>query len=197
MAPPFPQNLPSKPVVGVLASQAKGHTGPQAGVMHRLGRLAQHLCLTGPSAARKESLTLSRVEPGKPCKPPPWQRVDRGGAAWQNRDSQGEVAFDGKLWIMGGWYQSYGSPPRDVWNSSDGESWDMVTSAAGWKHSDFPMTTVFKDRIFMMGGWTDGRLPTHSASNEVWCSQDGAAWTQLTSNAGWSPRLAVRRDVGS
>jgi hypothetical protein len=114
------------------------------------------------------------------------------GAWWplQPRDSQGEVAFGGQLWMMGGWFGSIERPPRDVWCSSNGKNWQLVTDQAGWRHSDFPMSVVFQGRMFMMGGWKDGRLPTCGASNEVWCSSNGKNWTQLTSGAAWSPRLS-------
>lgn len=41
-----------------------------------------------------------------------------------------------------------------------------------------------------MGGWYNGRLPGHSASNQVWSSKDGANWEQVTDSAPWSARLA-------
>ena len=100
-------------------------------------------------AAGDSTPVLARPEPGRDTAAHPFERVT-ASADWQNRDSQGEVAFDGKLWILGGWYESFASPPRDVWSSSTGESWDLVTDEAGWRHSDFPMTAVFKDRIFIM-----------------------------------------------
>ena len=121
------------------------------------------------SAARAETLALSRPEPGRSTAHAPWELVT-SDPGWQARDSQGEVAFDGKLWLLGGWFESFDAPPRDVWSSSTGASWEKVTGTAAWKHSDFPMTAAFKDRIFIMGGWTNGRLPDHSASNEVWAS---------------------------
>ena len=98
--------------------------------------------------------------------------------------------YKNRLWIMGGWFNSYASPPRDVWSTADGKSWNMVTKKAAWKHSDFSMAAVFKDQMFFMGGWYNGRLPDHSASNQVWASKDGANWKQVTKNAGWSPRIA-------
>lgn len=112
-------------------------------------------------------------------------------AAWQPRDSQGEAVFRDKLWILGGWFNSFEAPPRDVWNSPDGKSWNRVTSSAPWLHSDLPMSIAFKNRLWMMGGWYNGRLPGHSASNAVWSTRDGAQWKQETANAGWSPRLAA------
>ena len=45
---------------------------------------------------------------------PNWVKV-ADPAGWQPRDSSGELVFRGRLWILGGWYQSFEAPPRDVW----------------------------------------------------------------------------------
>jgi hypothetical protein len=121
---------------------------------------------------------------------PDWVPVtDR--AAWQPRDSQGEVVFNDRLWIFGGWFNSYEAPPRDVWSSPDGKHWSLVQKDAPWKHSDLSMSVVFRDKMWFMGGWYNGRLPGHSASNEVWSSTDGEQWQQVTPASQWTPRLAA------
>jgi len=118
-----------------------------------------------------------------------WVQVtDR--AAWTPRDSQGEVVYQDKMWIFGGWFDSYQPAPRDVWNSSDGMNWELVTAEAGWRSSDVPMTLVFQDKMWFMGGWYNGRLAGHTATNEVWWSTDGKRWKQAA-NAGWSPRMGA------
>lgn len=123
-------------------------------------------------------------------KAPNWvKETDQAG--WQPRDSQGEVVYNGQLWIFGGWFNSFEAPPRDVWSSPDGKTWKLVEKTAPWKHSDLPMTLVFDNKMWIMGGWFNGRLPGHSASNEVWWSTDGAKWEQATPSAGWSPRIAA------
>jgi hypothetical protein len=94
------------------------------------------------------------------------------------------------MWILGGWFNSFAAPPRDVWSSADGITWTCVQPDAPWLHSDLPMTITFRDRMWIMGGWYNGRLPGHSASNQVWSSEDGFSWKQETGNAAWSPRLA-------
>lgn len=119
-----------------------------------------------------------------------WVRVTER-AGWQARDSQGELVFDDQLWIFGGWFDSFEAPPRDVWSSRDGKEWRLVQANAPWKHSDLPMSVTFSNRIWIMGGWFNGRLPGHSASNEVWSSSDGENWNQVTAAAGWSPRIAA------
>lgn len=121
---------------------------------------------------------------------PPLQWVLEGQAAWQPRDSQAEYVFQDRLWIMGGWRNSFEAPPRDVWSSRDGKTWELVQPNAPWLHSDLAMNVTFKDRMWIFGGWYNGRLPDHSASNQVWSSGDGLQWQQVTASAAWSPRIA-------
>jgi hypothetical protein len=118
-----------------------------------------------------------------------WQMVtDQAG--WQPRDSQGEAVFGGRMWIMGGWFDSYIPAPRDVWSSADGKRWDLVTETAGWRSSDIPMTLAYRDRIWFMGGWYNGRLPGYEATCEVWSSTDGAEWDR-SRDAAWSARMGA------
>ena len=122
--------------------------------------------------------------------PPNWVKVT-GKAGWKPRDSQGEVVYKNRLWIFGGWFDSYSAPPRDVWSSADGKTWKPVQKTAPWKHSDLSMSVVFKNRMWFMGGWYNGRLKGHSAGNSVWSSTDGVKWALATKTAGWTPRLAA------
>jgi len=123
-------------------------------------------------------------------KAPDWVKVT-DDARWQARDSQGEVVYHNQLWIFGGWFNSYEAPPRDVWSSPDGKKWKLVKEDAPWKHSDLSMSITFNNKMWFMGGWFNGRLPGHSASNQVWSSSDGANWQQATDDAGWTPRIAA------
>lgn len=120
---------------------------------------------------------------------PEWVR-ETGNAAWQARDSQGELVYKNKLWILGGWFNSKEAPPRDVWNSADGKDWKLVNRNAPWIHSDLPMSVTFKNKMWMMGGWYNGRLDGHSAGNAVWSSTDGTNWKSETERAPWSARAA-------
>jgi hypothetical protein len=106
---------------------------------------------------------------------------------WAARDSAGELVYDGKMWLFGGW------PGHmcDVWHSADGMEWTMATREAAWIHCDLPTTLVYQNRMWFMGGWAGGRSPTASSSNQVWHSPDGANWECATRNAAWSPRLGA------
>jgi hypothetical protein len=121
---------------------------------------------------------------------PDWELVTPK-AAWQARDSQGEVVFRDRLWILGGWFDSFKHAPRDVWSTADGKHWERVVEEAPWRHSDLAMSLVFDDRMWMLGGWYGGRMPEHQAGHEVWSSRDGKVWEQATAAAGWTPRLAA------
>lgn len=106
--------------------------------------------------------------------------MDTGdGSGWlEAAGLVGEAVFRGRMWILGGWFDSYSAPPRDVWSSENGRDWVLETEQAPWKHSDLPMVTVFRDRMWLMGGWYNGRLEGHGASNEVWSTGDGREWRQ-------------------
>ncbi len=120
-----------------------------------------------------------------------WKLVT-SDAGWQPRDSSGELVFRNRMWIFGGWFDSYSAPPRDVWSSADGRTWEQATPSAPWLHSDLPMTVAFQDRMWLMGGWYNGRLDGHSATNQVWSSTDGKQWEQHQASGNrWSPRLAA------
>jgi hypothetical protein len=121
---------------------------------------------------------------------PDWVRATEK-APWRPRDSCGEVVLNGRMWLIGGWFQSFEDPPRDVWSSADGADWKLEARAIDYKHTDLPMTLAFKGRMWIMGGWHGGRLKHASATNEVWSSADGVTWRQETKAAGWSPRLAA------
>src|SRR3954452_17218012 len=100
-------------------------------------------------AFRPFAFCLAVLSGVSPDTAPDWVKVtDKAG--WRPRDSSGEVVFKDRLWILGGWFDSFSAPPRDVWNSPDGKTWKLVTNEAPWKHSDLPMTLVFKDRMWLM-----------------------------------------------
>lgn len=128
-------------------------------------------------------------EPANPeSATPNWVQVT-AHADWHPRDSQGDIVFSDRMWILGGWLDSNSSPPRDVWSSGDGKDWTLATRAAPWRHSDFPMSVNYDGKMWVMGGWHNGRLSDASASNAVWSSKDGTDWKQETPHADWSPRL--------
>ena len=107
-------------------------------------------------------------------------------APWSPRAFHAVLAFDNKLWLIGGgkWLPS-AEVYSDIWNSPDGVHWTKVTDKAPGHPRFWFSSLVYKNRMWIMGGMQDAK---HYFSNDVWCSTDGLIWTQLNSDKVWSRR---------
>ena len=76
---------------------------------------------------------------------------------------------------------------NDVWSSSDGKHWELATSSAGWAPRAYHQAVVLNGKIYVLGG--GNYVPEYHARNDVWCSEDGVHWTEVTESAAWHPRL--------
>ncbi len=126
-------------------------------------------------------------------------------AVW-NLDQPGRVlhyvvAFNNKLWVMGGQAmpalldpapQPYPTTPilyADVWNSSDGANWNFV-GALPHALGMICGAVVFDNQLWVIGGGTYGDDDQNTAGtvyNEVWSTTDGVNWTQHASGP-WPAR---------
>ena len=118
-----------------------------------------------------------------------WQKL-ADSSDFRPRDSAGEYWFNNKIWIMGGWEDSFSPNPRDVWSFTRDSGWKLEAAAAPWTHGDLSGAIVHANRMWLLGGWANGRLANASASNEVWSSSDGTNWTRHPT-PGWEPRLGL------
>ena len=116
-----------------------------------------------------------------------WELVT-SSAPWGNRSEHSVVAYNNKLWLMGGYLSS--TRKNDVWYSTDGTNWTETTSSADWSARNDAASLVFDNKIWIFGGRDSSGL-----KNDVWYSTDGSSWTQATSSAGWSSRNAHRAVV--
>ncbi|MFO7669657.1 MAG: hypothetical protein R6W31_08375 [Bacteroidales bacterium] len=115
-----------------------------------------------------------------------WKEVTKK-AQWSNRSDHAAVAFQGKLWIFGGYD---GGRTRgdtyleDIWNSADGKDWSLVTESAPWKGRQGHTVTVFNDgngdALYLVGGFeVDEETGYRQYTNDVWRSADGVTWIQI------------------
>ena len=117
--------------------------------------------------------------------------LETDNAGWCPRVSPMFAVFKDKMWVLGGTENFYDHSDamikNDVWSSADGKEWELVTANAGWSKRGHGQAVVFDGKMWIMGGglWH----PEHVATNDVWCSEDGANWTQVTAAAPWKPRL--------
>ena len=69
-------------------------------------------------------------------------------AAWSNRYDHAAVVFKGKMWIFGGYDSSRMKGDtylEDIWNSTNGKDWTLVTDSAPWKGRRGQTVTLFND----------------------------------------------------
>jgi hypothetical protein len=101
------------------------------------------------------------------------------------------------MWILGGTENYYfgddSSLKNDVWQSSDGSCWDLVTENAPWSPRAYHRAVVHDNKIWVIAG--GNYVPDHYVHNDVWCSEDGVNWEQVTEHAPWGPRLWFRSVV--
>jgi hypothetical protein len=116
----------------------------------------------------------------------PWTQIT-ASAGWSARESPSSVAMpDGSILLMGG-EDGSGNFKNDVWRSTDnGVTWTQMTPSAKWAARAYQSSVVMPDSSIILMGGKDG---SGNLKNDVWQSTDnGVTWTQMTSNAGWSPR---------
>jgi hypothetical protein len=131
-----------------------------------------------------------------------WEQMTEA-APWEGRAGLRAVVFDEQLWIFGGSTNDDsaivgpGGPQRiyfnDVWRSTDGAEWELVTDDAPWEPRAGAVVVAKDDAMYLLGGedgFTCTPLPDCEPPyfNDVWRSTDGADWELVTENAGWSPR---------
>lgn len=117
--------------------------------------------------------------------------LESEAAGWCPRVSPCFAVFRDRMWVFGGTESFYDHSEamvkNDVWSSADGIEWKLETADAGWSRRAHAQTVVFDGKLWLFGGglWS----PEHVARNDVWCSEDGVTWTQVTEAAPWDPRL--------
>ena len=119
-------------------------------------------------------------------------KLETKAAGWSPRAAGALVIFKDKMWVLGGignYFFSKGDETlsNDVWSSSNGKDWELVTANAGWAPRAYHQAIVFNDKIYVFGG--GNYLPEYKGYNDVWCSSDGENWEQVTSSAPWHDRL--------
>lgn len=95
-----------------------------------------------------------------------------------------------KIWVIGGQSSGSGGGTNEVWNSSDGVTWNDMGQANFLPHYQHA-SVVFNGKMWVIGGNVKvggNETPT----NEVWHSTDGKAWTEVALNGGtpfFPPRI--------
>ena len=119
-----------------------------------------------------------------------WERVDTANC-WSPRFAAGTAVFKGRLWVLGGLVENFASTEadrrNDVWSTADGKNWICETEHAPWSPRAYHGVVVMNGKLWVIGG--GNYLPEYAAKSDVWCSEDGKNWTQVTDAAPWHPRI--------
>src|SRR5262245_19096057 len=119
-----------------------------------------------------------------------WDQATKS-AGWSPRVAAGAVVFQDKMWILGGTENYYfgdkKSLKNDVWWSADGKEWKQATANAGWSPRAYHQAVVHAGKMWVFGG--GNYVPKYHAKNDVWCSEDGVTWTEVSPAAPWHERL--------
>ena len=116
-----------------------------------------------------------------------WEMVTQH-APWQARAGAVVVSKGGYMYLLGGEEGficdplPFCDPPyfNDVWRSKDGETWELVTEAAGWSARPGHQCAVVLNHFVCFGGF--GLLGN---PQDVWVSKNGADWRQV-SDSPWN-----------
>jgi hypothetical protein len=118
-----------------------------------------------------------------------WKSTDNGEtwtlvtntASFGARYNHFVLELSGTLFLFGG---SDITEYSDVWSSEDGEIWTLVT--ASWNISGLKSfgACVHNGKLCIAGGYKAPPGGTLDYSDSFWTSEDGAVWTEVSSNIG-------------
>jgi hypothetical protein len=146
---------------------------------------------------------------------PDWVRVTEH-AAFSPRDTAEGVGFGGKLWLSNG-YITGGTLVRDLWFSTNGVTWSLVTTNT--PYDGYAEMVVYAGKIWAVKqsvwnsvdgvNWQqvaektpfgirsygellvhDGKLWQLGSGEDVWNTTNGITWNCVTAHAPYGPRFA-------
>jgi hypothetical protein len=153
----------------VVQGQANLNGKETAPIAVAVGRTVVKLDVTAADGVTKDSY---EVKVHRATARPDWQLVLEH-APFKERDSQGEVVHDGKMWVLGGYTPDL---VRDVWSTADGKAWTNVGQVPVAEGVNIPVCLSHGGKI-----WVTGQ------NAQMYVSADGSHWSQVTQPA-WMHR---------
>lgn len=117
-----------------------------------------------------------------------WTEVTSSEPRFGIRSKHQAAVFNDGLWVLGG------SPNTDLWRSdpeamNTGEVWievDTSSSPDFFEPRVYPQVVVFDGALWLMGGL---ELDDYEYKNDVWRSDDGIIWTEVTDTSAFNGRF--------
>jgi hypothetical protein len=112
-----------------------------------------------------------------------WTQVKPNDAnGFSGREKHASVVFDESMWVIGGLTNDSKSK-NDVWSSTNGKTWNELTSSAAFSVRQNHQAVVFDDgdgeKMYVIGGNENGG----DELDDVWRSDDGITWTEVTKDS--------------
>jgi uncharacterized protein YjdB len=103
-----------------------------------------------------------------------WTRLGAQPPPFAAREDHQLVAFNGRLWLIGGVTQLTDQRHNDVWSTTDGFTWTLATANAAFSPRRDHRVTVFNGRMWLTGG-SSGAFDS-TTLDDAWSSADGVTW---------------------
>ncbi|MBI5090886.1 MAG: cadherin-like beta sandwich domain-containing protein [Candidatus Hydrogenedentes bacterium] len=146
---------------------------PSAPIPIEPGRTLIPIVVTAADGQTKSTYTLKAF---RAYLTPSWVRVT-ASAPFAPRDSAGELVFNGRMWLFGGYTPDV---INDVWSSEDGANWTRVGEIPNMSGVNIPVNFVYNGKMWVV--CNDGSL---------YSSPNGADWLLVTDQAPWRGRYAM------
>lgn len=114
-------------------------------------------------------------------KPNSYDKDFDGEVDFEGRHSGGYLVYKDKIWILGGDYNS-GHYQGDVWNSSDGVVWNLVSRDSPLGDRVLFHSFVLNDEMWVLGGMRiDNHAPSYESSffTDAYKTKDGIRWERV------------------
>lgn len=102
-------------------------------------------------------------------------------APWEARSGARLVAFNDKLYLIAG---EKGFTPDtqfgDIWETSNGKDWALVTATPAWSKRSGHGVLVADGKLVVIAGWHDNKC-----LHDLWTSEDAKTW-DMVSNSTWN-----------
>jgi hypothetical protein len=122
-----------------------------------------------------------------------WTQIT-ANANFIGRNSYSGFVFNNYMWVIAGYDDltskdynncSYSGEANDVWRSSNGVDWELVTGNAGFSPRTAQTAFTADGKMFIGMGYDD----CVNLNDDLWYSNDGRFWTLISWNLTGTPRM--------
>ena len=104
------------------------------------------------------------------------------------------LSFNDQLWVLGGTI-FFGQAYNDVWSSDNGIDWNEVGSNILINTKRNHTSVVYDNKMWILGGWTKPPGEDSFVSHDVWSSNDGVTWNNMTSYTDFFPARVAHTSI--